>query len=285
MPVIQSKIQNPRFKVLASIRHLALDMDGTLYRGATLFHFTRPFLAQMDAQGIAYTFLTNNSSKSVADYLAHLQRLGITARADQIRTSMHCTVDYLRTSLPGVRRLYILGTPSLRREFAEAGFEDVGDEGEPDAVVVGFDTGLTFPRLCKTAWWITHGKPFIATHPDNVCPTDQPTVLVDCGSVCACLERATGRAPDAVLGKPDPWMLRGILERHGLAPHQLAMVGDRLYTDMAMARRAGAVGVLVLTGEATAEQAARCTTPPDLVVPSLKELGEMFEEIRRTSDN
>ncbi len=285
MPASQSKDQKPNTKILASIRHLALDMDGTLYRGATLFDFTRPFLAQMDAVGIGYTFLTNNSSRSVGDYLAHLHRLGIPARADQIRTSMHCTVDYLRKSLPDVRRLYILGTPSLRREFAEAGFEDVGDDGEPEAVVVGFDTGLVFSRLCKAAWWIKHGKPFLATHPDNVCPTDQPTVLVDCGSVCACLERATGRAPDAVLGKPDPWMLRGILDRHGLAPQELAMVGDRLYTDMAMARRAGAIGVLVLTGEATAEQAARCPSPPDLVVPSLKQLGEMFGEIQRTTDN
>jgi NagD protein len=230
----------------------------------------------MDERGIGCTFLTNNSSKSVADYLAHLRGLRIAARDDQIRTSMHCTVDYLRKELPDVRRLYILGTPSLRREFIAAGFEDVGDESEPQALVVGFDTGLVYPRLCKAAWWIKQGKPFIATHPDRVCPTDQPTVLVDCGAVCACLESATGRAPAAVLGKPDPWMLRGILDRHGLRPEQLAMVGDRLYTDMAMARRAGVVGVLVLTGEATAEEAARCPTPPDLVVPSLKELGDLL---------
>jgi NagD protein len=262
--------------LLKRIRHLALDMDGTLYRGGTLFDFTRPFLARMDERGIGCTFLTNNSSKSVADYLAHLRGLRIAARDDQIRTSMHCTVDYLRKELPDVRRLYILGTPSLRREFIAAGFEDVGDESEPQALVVGFDTGLVYPRLCKAAWWIKQGKPFIATHPDRVCPTDQPTVLVDCGAVCACLESATGRAPAAVLGKPDPWMLRGILDRHGLRPEQLAMVGDRLYTDMAMARRAGVVGVLVLTGEATAEEAARCPTPPDLVVPSLKELGDLL---------
>ena len=118
--------------------------------------------------------------------------------------------------------------------------------------VVGFDTELTFARLCRAAYWISKGKPFIATHPDRICPTDQPTVLVDCGAICAALEQAAGRGPDVVLGKPDPCMLRGILSRHALAPEQLAMVGDRLYTDMAMARRAGALGVLVLTGETTA---------------------------------
>jgi len=261
---------------LRRIRHLALDMDGTIYRGGTLFDFTRPFLASMDERGIGYTFLTNNSSKSVKDYVEHLRRFGIEARDNQVYTSVLCTMDYLRKALPDVWRLYILGTPSLRLEFVEAGFEDVGDEGEPQAVVVGFDTGLVYPRLCKAAWWIKQGKPFIATHPDRICPTDQPTILVDCGAICACLESATGRKPVAVLGKPDPWMLRGILGRHGLAPDELAMVGDRLYTDMTMARGAGVVGVLVLTGEATAEETARCPTPPDLIVPSLKELGELL---------
>ena len=266
-------------ETLKRIRHLALDMDGTIYRGGTLFDSTRPFLASMDRREIGYTFLTNNSSRSVTDYLRHLRRLGIEAHEKQIYTSVLCTMDYLRKSLPDVRRLYILGTPSLRREFVAAGFEDVGDAGEPQAVVVGFDTGLVFSRLCRAAWWIAQGKPFIATHPDRICPTDQPTILVDCGSVCACLESATGRKPDAVLGKPDPWMLRGILDRHGLAPDELAMVGDRLYTDVAMARRAGVVAVLVLTGEATAEEAARCPTPPDLIVPSLKELGDLLNRI------
>jgi NagD protein len=149
-------------------------------------------------------------------------------------------------------------------------------EEEPDAVVVGFDTGLTFERLCKAAWWIRRGKPYIGTHPDRVCPTDLPTVMVDCGSLLACLETATGRAPTAVLGKPSPRMLAGILQRHGLHPSELAMVGDRTYTDMAMAQAVGAVGVLVLTGETTLEEAHAYDPPPDLVLPSIRELGEML---------
>jgi ribonucleotide monophosphatase NagD (HAD superfamily) len=171
-----------------------------------------------------------------------------------------------------------LGTASLGREFVEAGFSVVEGDGEPDAVVVGFDTGLTFERLCKAAWWIRRGKPFIGTHPDRVCPTDQPTVLVDCGSVCACLQSATGVSPAAVLGKPTAGMLTGILRRHGLRPEQLAMVGDRTYTDMAMARRAGVVGVLVLTGETTEEEARAWSPPPDLILPSLQELGEWLAD-------
>src|SRR5262249_47812906 len=118
------------------------------------------------------------------------------------------------------------------------------------------------------------------TNPDRVCPTDQPTVLVDCGALCAALQSATGRAPDAVLGKPDPAMLEGILRRHLLEPRSLAMVGDRLYTDMAMAHRVGALGVLVLTGETTAAQAADHSPAPDLVVSGLAELSEMLSSAR-----
>jgi len=261
---------------LQTVRHLALDMDGTIYKGGTLFDFTPAFLARLGDLGIGHTFLTNNSSRSVADYIDHLRKMGIETRAGEIYSSSLCTTDYLRKNLPGIRRLFVLGTPSLQREFAEAGFEILGPNEEPEAVVAGFDTGLVYERLCKAAWWIKRGKPFIATHPDRVCPTDQPTVLVDCGAVCACLTEATGVKPLVVLGKPDPAMLTGILARHSLQPSQLAMVGDRLYTDMVMARRAGALGVLVLTGEATKEDVAACSERPNLVVPSLRELGELL---------
>jgi HAD superfamily hydrolase (TIGR01450 family) len=263
-------------KRLEDIRHVALDMDGTIYSGGTLFASTLPFLATLRELGIGHTFLTNNSSKSANDYLARLRQIGIAATPDQLYTSTQATIEYLQRELPAVLRLFVLGTASMSRELEGAGFALTADSAtdEPDAVLVGFDTELTFSRLCRAAYWIKQGKPFIATHPDRVCPTDQPTVLVDCGSICAALEQAAGRGPDLVLGKPDPCMLQGILTRHGLAPRQLAMVGDRLYTDMAMAHRAGALGVLVLTGETNAEQGAKHTPAPDLVVSGLAEFGD-----------
>ncbi len=118
-----------------------------------------------------------------------------------------------------------------------AGFVLTADSAtdEPDAVVVGFDTELTYARLCRTAYWISQGKAFIATHPDRICPTDQPTVLVDCGAVCAALEQAAGAARTWCWASPIRACCAGILHRHALEPEQLAMVGDRLYTDMAMA--------------------------------------------------
>jgi HAD superfamily hydrolase (TIGR01450 family) len=266
---------------LRKIRHVALDMDGTIYTDKTLFPATIPFLHLLKDLNIGHTFLTNNPSRSVAEYLAHLRDMGIEATAGQLYTSAQATVDYLKKNFPQLRRLFVLGTSGLCDELKNAGFELTPDSpnAPPDAVLVGFDTTLTHARLCRAAWWIARGKPFFATNPDRVCPTHEPTVLVDCGSITAALEKATGRSPLAVPGKPDPAMLRGILSRHSLAPENLVMIGDRLYTDMEMAHRTGVPGVLVLTGEATAAEAERHTPRPDLIVPTLAEFGEFLRKV------
>jgi NagD protein len=146
---------------------------------------------------------------------------------------------------------------------------------DPHAVVVAFDMTLTYERLCRAAYWITQGRPFLATHPDFVCPTDMPTVLVDCGSICACLTAATGRKP-LVFGKPSPGILLDLCKRLGLDPEQMLMVGDRIYTDMKMARDAGVPSALVLTGEGTAGEALRLPEPPDHIAAHIGEVGELL---------
>jgi HAD superfamily hydrolase (TIGR01450 family) len=268
---------------LRKIRHVALDMDGTIYSGKTVFKTAVPFLTLLRELGIGHTFLTNNPSKSKKVYLEHLAGMGISAGDDELYTSSQATVEFLQEKHPQCKRLFVLGTPSMCDEFSRAGFELLPDspKDEPDAVVVGFDMTLTYARLCRAAWWIQQGKLYLATNPDRVCPTDQPTVLVDCGAICAALECATGKKPHKVMGKPDPAMLTGILHRHRLQADELAMVGDRLYTDMAMAHRAGALGVLVLTGEATLEQAKAYQPAVNLVVPSLAEFGEQLKATGR----
>jgi HAD superfamily hydrolase (TIGR01450 family) len=262
---------------LAGVRHVVLDLDGTLYRGDRLFAATLPFLAQLRSWGIGYTFLTNNTSRSKTDYVAKLRKLGIAASESEIYTPADSAIAYLHTQLPQVTALAVLGTPSLCGQLEDAGFHITWEA--PQAVVVGFDTTLTYDRLCRAAYWISTGLPFIATHPDLVCPTDEPTVLVDCGSICACLTAATQRRP-LVLGKPDPDILLQLSARLGVAPGQLAMVGDRIYTDVAMAQKAGAFAVLVLTGEATAENAAAMSAPADLVVADIGEFGQRMERAR-----
>ncbi|MDR1818566.1 MAG: HAD-IIA family hydrolase [Puniceicoccales bacterium] len=267
---------------LAGIRHVVLDLDGTVYNGGTLFPWTRPFLARLDALGIGFTFLTNNPSKSAAEYLAKLAALGLPATPDRLYTSALALRDFLRAERPELRRLFLLGTAGMRAEFTGSGFAETADDpaDRPDAVIAGFDLSLTYGRLCRAAWWVKQGLPYFATNPDFVCPTDAPTVLVDCGSICAAITAATGRAPDRVFGKPDPSMLAGILARHGLRAGEVAMVGDRIYTDIAMAKRAGCLGVLVLSGEATrADAAAAAGTggAPDLVLENTGALGELLD--------
>jgi len=262
---------------LKRIRHVVLDLDGTLYKGARLFPQTVPFLEGLRSLRIGYTILTNNTSRSKADYVEKLRKLGIEARESEIYTPAESTIAYLRNNLPRAKALAILGTPSLEHEFVAAGFS-VSWEA-PDAVVVGFDTGLTYERLCHTAHWISTGLPWLATHPDLVCPTDEPTVLVDCGSICASLSAATGRQP-IVFGKPNPSILLELRDRLQLASDQMIMVGDRIYTDMKMAQDAGIPAALVLTGETTEAQAASLPWQPDLIVSDVGKLGTLLAEAR-----
>ena len=267
---------------LANIRHVALDMDGTIYMGMSLFDYTIPFLNSLREMGITYSFLTNNPSTSIPDYLKKLAGMGIEATEEEMYTTALATIDYIKTTLPEARRLFLLGTPSMISEFEKAGFESVADSADerPDVLVVAFDKTLEYSRLCRASYWAQQGLPYIATNPDRVCPTDQPTVLVDCGSICKCIEHATGRQPDIVLGKPDPNMLTGVQARYGVKPEEVAMVGDRIYTDIEMAHNAGAFGVLVLSGETTLQIADEAPRQPDLIADSIKVLGELLRASR-----
>jgi HAD superfamily hydrolase (TIGR01450 family) len=257
---------------LSRVRHVVLDMDGTLYKGTRLFAQTVPFLENLRKLGLGRTFLTNNTSRSKADYVAKLQQMGIDAQIEEIYTPAESVIAYLRSRLPEVKRIAILGTPSLVQELEEADF--TSDWDTPEAVVVGFDTTLTYERLCRAAYWV------LATHPDLVCPTDQPTVLVDCGAICACLTAATDRKP-IVFGKPNPSILKELGDRLRIRQDEMLMVGDRIYTDMKMARKAGVPSALVLTGEARIEQLSALQQKPDFVVVDVGELGEMLIGARR----
>lgn len=266
------------YRKLKGIRHVALDMDGTIYNGTTLFPFTVSFLEKMADLGIGYSFLTNNPSKSIDDYLKHLDKMGIPGKREEMYTSAQATIDYIKNNYPEAKRLFLLGTPSMIKEFEAAGFISAEDSPNdiPDMIVAGFDMSLTYSRLCRAAWWVKQGLPYIATNPDRVCPTDQPVVLVDCGSICSCLEYATGRKPDIVIGKPDPRMLSGILTRYNLQPSEVAMIGDRIYTDVKMAENAGALGVLVLSGETTMEIVQEADSRPDVIANDLSEFQQML---------
>lgn len=265
---------------LARLRHVVLDMDGTIYLDERLFAETKPFLRALSENGIGYSFITNNNSLSRTAYLARLERMGLPTPAESLVTSAHAAAAYLEAHLPAVRRPFVLGTPGLIEDLRLAGFAP--EEADPDAVIVGFDRTLDYDKLCRTAYLVKSGLPYLATHPDRVCPTKDATVLPDCAAICALIESATGRQPDAVPGKPSPAMLQGLLTQLGLRPEQMAMVGDRLYTDIRMAISTGALGVLTLTGEATEADVVDSDVRPDLVIEDLGDFARQIITSRQT---
>lgn len=270
-------------KACAKIKHVALDMDGTIYMGSTLFPYTKPFLKSLTDNGIGYSFLTNNPTKSQADYLKKLAKLGIEATADEMYTSAISTIEYIKVHHPEAKRLFLLGTPSMIKEFEDAGFISVADDPKerPDVLVVAFDMTLTYSRLCRATWWASQGVPYIATNPDWVCPTDQEVILVDCGSIQKCIEAACGRKADIVIGKPNPGMLEGIRDKFHLQPDEIAMCGDRIYTDVRTAQNAGGLGVLVLSGETTLETALNSDPQPDITALNIEEFGKILLKSRK----
>lgn len=270
---------------LSKIKRVAFDMDGTIYKGGTLFPYTKSVFERLEKIGVDYTFLTNNSSKSAKDYLTKILKLGLKATPDNITTSASATFFYLKQHYPNVKKIYVLGTASLREEFTDHGYvmiDEYNETEEPELVVVAFDTTLTYDRLCKGTYWVGQGKPYIATHPDTVCPTDLETILVDCGAVQALIKDVTGREPEAVPGKPDKDMIGGIMDKYGLKRDEIMMVGDRIYTDMEMARRAQIAGVMVLTGEATIETLKESGLTPELVLDNISILADLLEEAKKS---
>jgi len=252
---------------LDALRGFILDMDGTTYLGDVLIPGAERFFARLAERGIPYLFLTNNSSQNAETYARKLTRLGLQVIRDQVLTSGEATARWLAQHRPG-RRLFVLGTPSLQAEFAAHGFQIVDEK--PDVVVLGFDKTLTYQRLAQACDFIRDGVEYIATHPDINCPLPG-RYIPDAGAMMAAIEASTGRRPDVIIGKPNSLIFLEAVRRLGSTPETTAMIGDRLYTDIVGARRAGLVAILVLSGE-TSQDDLRQAAPgeqPDYVFPSL----------------
>lgn len=235
----------------AGIRCVMMDLDGTIYEGDTLYPASRPFFDALTRRGIAWGFVTNNTSRSIDSYVARLRGMGVPLSGrDEIVTPVLSVVDALRTEFPAFKRLFLLGTDDFRREMRSSGFEETSDSPDdpPDAVITAFDKTLCYDRLCRAAWWIRNGVPWFATHPDVFCPTTERTWLVDCGAITACLETATGVRCQRVFGKPNPDLLQVMLKRLGLRPSELLMAGDREHTDIESGIRAGARTLRITSG-------------------------------------
>ena len=261
---------------LQRVELFLLDMDGTLYLGDEVFNGAVEFIRTLEEMGRKYIYLTNNSSRAGVDYITRLNKLGFPCKEVNVFTSGMATAMYINEKFHR-KSVYPVGTKRFMEELESYGIEF--SEEEPAAVVVGFDTELTYEKLDKAVHFIRHGAAFIAANPDFVCPMPKGEVMPDCGSICALLEASTGKKP-TYIGKPERRMIDIISEKTGISNDKIAMVGDRLYTDIAAGVNAGAVSVCVMSGETTREMLENSDVKPDYVFPSVIEIGD---HLKRTS--
>ncbi len=262
-------------KKFKDINLYLFDMDGTLYLGNRLYDFTKELLSTIKSTGRRYMFMTNNSSKSVADYIKKLEKLGIPAEREDFITSSQATAYYLKKHYPN-HKLYVCGTKSLVKELETEGFYVTDNLDEVECIVLGNDQELTFKKLediCRIL--LARDVPYIATNPDYVCPTEFGSVP-DCGSFIDMLYNSVKKRP-VVIGKPEPLMPLLAMERTGYKKEETAVIGDRLYTDVKSGVNAGAVSVLVLSGEATLDDLLDSDVTPDII---LDDCGAIIEQIK-----
>ena len=258
---------------LEAIKCFMLDMDGTFYLSDHLLPGALDFMDYLARKKLDYLFLTNNSSKNREMYTEKIVKLGFDVDAARIFTSGEATTIYLRKHTK-FQRIYLLGTEALKNEFSQAGFKLTEDKA--DAVVLGFDTTLTYEKIWKACDLIRDGIPYIATHPDFNCPTESG-FMPDIGSFMAMIEVSTGRKADVIIGKPYRHIVDAVVEKTGYTLDEIAMIGDRLYTDIALGK-AGIRTILVLSGETKAEDVENSEFEADIVVKDLKDLLEQMEK-------
>jgi len=253
---------------LKDIQCFLLDMDGTFYLDDQLLQGALHFIDTITKLGRRYIFLTNNSSRHRGYYAEKITRLGLAVQESQIFTSGEATALHLNSESPGAR-VYVVGTEFLQEEFNQHGF--TLDEGNPQLVVLGFDTSLTYAKLWKLCDFVRAGLPYIATHPDLNCPTEGG-FMPDIGAMIAFVQTSTGRLPDKVIGKPNRAIIDELAKKIQVPMEQLAMIGDRLYTDIALGETTGITTILVLSGETRRSDLETSPHKPDYIFEHLGEL-------------
>lgn len=255
-------------RMLKNIKCFSLDMDGTIYLGEHWIPGAQDFLKAVEENGKQYFFLTNNSSKSPQAYVEKLRRMGLMVDESRIVTSGQATIAYLKREFPG-KRVFLLGNELLAEEFEKEGV--CLDDHVPEVVVVGFDTSLNYEKMCRVCDFVREGLPYISTHPDYNCPTETG-FIPDAGAIHAFIHASSFQYPDYIVGKPNGEIMDYLAKRAGLEKNKIAMVGDRLYTDVAAGVNNGCTGILVLSGEAGLEDVKESKIIPDLIFDSVKEM-------------
>jgi len=251
----------------------AFDLDGTVYLGDVPLPGASETIGRIRHAGRAVVFVTNNPLHSAEDYASKLRSFGVEATTNDVVTATHALVAYLTAACPR-DRLLVLGETFLLETLSAAGFALTTEPAGADVVVVSFDRTFDYGKLLAAYRALRlHGARLVATNPDPYCPTPDGG-LPDCAAMLAAVQACSGVMAEAVVGKPSTHMAAAVLDRLGVPATGAAMVGDRLSTDMVMARSAGMAGVLVLTGATSPSDlaAAEASVLPDYVIQTLPQL-------------
>ncbi|MGI6146504.1 MAG: HAD-IIA family hydrolase [Firmicutes bacterium] len=261
---------------MEQVRCLLLDLDGTIYLGDQLIPGALRLKEAAERIGMDVFFLTNNSSRSREHYSKKITKMGWPVHVDSVLSSTQATALTLLER--GWRRVYLVGTPSFRQELENYGITVAGDaEPSVDCVVVGFDTTLEYSKLRAAGRHILRGTPMISSNPDRVCPLEGGEFIPDCAAITACLLTAYPGTTTEYMGKPELPMLRLVESRTRWRGRAIAMVGDRLYTDVRFGSRWGLTAVLTLSGETAVEDLGP-DDRPDVIVKDVGELADMLLE-------
>lgn len=257
---------------LKDIELYLLDMDGTIYFDDYLIDGAYDFIQTLIKKNKKYVFLTNNSSKNENDYINKLKRLNIPCDKENIFTSGMATGIYLQTNYPKAK-VYLVGTKALYNELDQYGVKLVDEN--PDIVLIGFDRELTYNKLEKACEFLDNGAIFLATNCDLVCPIKGKKFIPDCGSMCNMLTVATKKEP-YYIGKPNPYMINLLSKKFNIPNSKIAVIGDRVYTDIASGYNAKANTICVLSGESTMKTITDSDIKPDYIYDSVKDLIDLI---------
>lgn len=255
--------------VFEKTKYFIIDMDGTFYLDGNLIDGALDFLAKVKSLGKDFFFFTNNSSNNVEVCREKLSKMGCQVPPEKIIISSHVTADFLNRNRKG-KTVYLLGNERLTADFLAAGVPLV--QNNPDIVVLGFDTTLTYQKLWDACRFIANGAEYIATHPDFNCPTADG-FMPDTGSMMALIKASTGKEP-LVMGKPHRYTVEYLTNRLGCQKEELCFIGDRLETDILIGQKHSIPSVLVLTGVTDRVSYEKSNIRATLVCDSLKAFAE-----------
>lgn len=265
---IAEKMFNPYIPTLMERKVFVFDVDGTIALGKHLFPETKAIFSYLISEGRTVYIVTNNSSRTTAEYRGKLQATGLDTSSIIVLSSLDITLDYLHDH--NYTRICWIASPTVENHILSRGFKY--DEISPHAVLLTYDTTINYEKLTTLVRLLNEGTAYFATHTDMVCPTENGYAIPDIGCIIQLLESTTGRRPFKTFGKPNRGILDRIIEKENVVYDDIAVFGDRLYTDIALTSGTGSLSALVLTGETTREAYEESDIKANIIFDSISDL-------------